>query len=42
VGAVVAIYGSDPVTVAYEVEFVSRDGVTLGVVTLTDSDIEPV
>lgn len=41
VGAVVAVYGTAPLEVYYEVEFVAEDGSTLGILTLSDSDIAP-
>lgn len=41
-GTIVMVYENDPTDRAYEVEFVAPDGSTLGLLTLTDSDIEPV
>jgi hypothetical protein len=41
VGTIVTVYENDPTDNAYEVEFVAPDGSTLGLLTLTDSDIEP-
>ncbi|MFI5716497.1 DUF4926 domain-containing protein [Nocardia sp. NPDC051750] len=41
VGAVVSVYGTSPLNVVYEVEFVADDGETLGIVTLSGSDIQP-
>jgi uncharacterized protein DUF4926 len=40
-GTIVTVYENDPTHHAYEVEFVAPDGSTLGLLTLTDSDIEP-
>jgi hypothetical protein len=40
-GTIVAVYENDPTDHAYEVEFVASDGSTLGLLTLTDSDLEP-
>lgn len=40
-GTIVAIYENDPTDHAYEVEFVAADGSTIGLLTLTDSDLEP-
>jgi hypothetical protein len=39
-GTVVAVYGNGTADRAYEVEFVAEDGSTVGLLTLTDSDIE--
>jgi hypothetical protein len=39
VGTVVMVLGDGE---AYEVEFVAEDGMTLGLLTLTDSDLESV
>ena len=39
-GTIVAVYEDDPTDHAYEVEFVAADGSTLGLLTLTDSDLE--
>lgn len=40
-GTIVAIYENDPTDHAYEVGFVAADGSALGLLTLTDSDLEP-
>ena len=40
-GTVVAVYENGPADRAYEVEFVDSDGTTLGLLTLTEADIEP-
>lgn len=40
-GTIVAVYENDSTSHAYEVEFVAPDGSTLGLLTLTESDIEP-
>jgi hypothetical protein len=40
-GTIVAVYENDPTDRAYEVEFVAADGSTIGLLTLTDSDLEP-
>jgi len=41
-GTVVIVYENGPGDHAYEVEFVAADGSTVGLLTLTDSDIESV
>jgi hypothetical protein len=40
-GTIVVVYENDWTGNAYEVEFVAADGSTLGLLTLTDSDLEP-
>jgi hypothetical protein len=42
VGTIVMVYENGPADCAYEVEFVAPDGSTLGLLTLTAADIEPV
>ncbi|MFI5717556.1 DUF4926 domain-containing protein [Nocardia sp. NPDC051750] len=39
IGAVVAVYGIAPPEVSYDIEFVAEDGGTIGIVTLTASDL---
>lgn len=39
IGAVVMVYSANPV--AYEVEFCDQEGVTLALLTLLDSDLDP-
>lgn len=39
-GTIVAVYENDQADHTYEVEFAAADGSTLGLLTLTDSDIE--
>jgi len=41
-GAVLIIYDEPNLPLAYEVEFVDKDGKTLAVVTLKDEDVEKV
>lgn len=42
VGTIVMVYENGSTDRAYEVEFVAPDGSALGLLTLTEADIEPI